>query len=230
MPGTDSSRRVRTLGRLACGVGLVLATVLVSQLLQEHVARTYSIPSGSMEPTLKQGDRIVAERLSGQFERGDIITFTDPADWTGTTLITTLVKRVIGTPGDEVACCTTSGQLMVNGSPLPEPYLHESLWSEASSAPFSVTVPAGHLWVMGDNRRHSVDSRGGSGADPEFLPISHVTGRVIGISWPGTRWRVFSPRNSQVSTGPRLARVCCRCRAAGLAHSVATACEPRGSS
>lgn len=101
-----------------------------------------------------------------------------------------LVKRVIGLPGDHVACCNSEGQLSVNGVPLDEPYITTQNPYQASSVEFSVTVPKKSLWVMGDNRDNSWDSRfnrkqPGRG----FVPLDDVTGRAMVISWPFNRWQ-----------------------------------------
>jgi signal peptidase I len=101
-----------------------------------------------------------------------------------------LVKRVIGLPGDHVRCCNDLGQMSVNGVPLREPYLRLPPGITAASAKaFSVTVPAGDLWVMGDNRNNSEDSRFHRDLPTRgFVPMRDVTGRAIAISWPARRW------------------------------------------
>lgn len=151
-------------------------------------------------------------------QRGDIVVFTDPGGWLkGSELAPTtpstgaaavfeqvlsvvgltapdsknhLIKRVIGLPGDRVACCNSIGQMTVNGVPLTEPYvLLPPGETKVSKDPFSVTVPKDSLWVMGDNRYNSRDSRYNQ-SDPGrgFVPYSAVVGRAILISWPANRW------------------------------------------
>ncbi|WP_277958973.1 MULTISPECIES: signal peptidase I [Frigoribacterium] len=151
-------------------------------------------------------------------KRGDVVVFTDPGGWLdGTAPISTttgnpvsdgfswfltlvglgaqdsndhLIKRVIGLPGDTVECCNDFGQMSVNGVPLDEPYVNLPTGETRVSADdFSVTVPADSLWVMGDNRYNSKDSRY-NGATPSkgFVPMSDVVGRAFVISWPTERW------------------------------------------
>ena len=150
--------------------------------------------------------------------RGDIIVFSDPGGWLGSVPPAPseagnpivggirwlsaeagvgsqpgglhLVKRVIGLPGDAVACCDASGRTTVNGEPISEPYLKLPPGvTRASESDFSVTVPDGSLWVEGDNRYNSADSRlhadtPGNG----FVPVASVVGRAFVISWPLSRW------------------------------------------
>ncbi|MFJ3382579.1 MULTISPECIES: signal peptidase I [unclassified Curtobacterium] len=151
-------------------------------------------------------------------KRGDVVVFKDPGGWlTGSEvpsvtptsqpakaidwLLTQvglgtgdsddhLIKRVIGLPGDKVACCNDLGQMTVNGVPLKEPYLKLPTGeTRASGTDFSVTVPKGTIWVMGDNRYDSKDSRyNGDTPSKGFVPLSDVTGRAFVISWPTSRW------------------------------------------
>jgi signal peptidase I len=113
-----------------------------------------------------------------------------------------LIKRVIGLPGDHVSCCNALGQMSVNGVPLDEPYIKlKPGETVASEVPFDVTVPEGSLWVMGDNRDNSADSRyhqdqpGGG-----FVPIKNVVGRALWITWPTDRW-TFLDNYSHVFAG-----------------------------
>jgi signal peptidase I len=100
-----------------------------------------------------------------------------------------LVKRVIGLPGDHVVCCTVDGKLTVNGKPIDEPYIEKSGHDAASGMEFDVKVPANSLWVMGDNRYNSADSRYNQEKPGHgFVPIDKVVGRAIVISWPLNRW------------------------------------------
>jgi len=151
-------------------------------------------------------------------KRGDVVVFKDPGGWLAgsdvpsvapTTqpakaidwLLTQvglgtgdsddhLIKRVIGLPGDKVSCCNDLGQMSVNGVPIKEPYLKLPLGeTRASGTDFSVTVPKGTIWVMGDNRFDSKDSRyNGDTPSKGFVPLSDVTGRAFVISWPTSRW------------------------------------------
>ncbi|WP_460978867.1 signal peptidase I, partial [Pseudactinotalea suaedae] len=164
-------------------------------------------PSVSMETTLDVGDRIVVNKLApGPFdvERGDIVVFLDPGGWlegepvpelspveTALTWVGLLpenagqhlVKRVIGVAGDHVVCCDDDGLITVNGVAIEEPYVIDG--AAPSERPFDVVVPADHLWVMGDNRPQSADSRfHEDSATGGFVPIRNVVGRVFVILWP----------------------------------------------
>jgi signal peptidase I len=101
-----------------------------------------------------------------------------------------LIKRVIGLPGDEVACCNAFGQLSVNGMPVDEPYLKlPDKVTKVSKDDFAVTVPENSLWVLGDNRYNSCDSRcNTSGPTEGFVPLDHVVGRAFLVSWPSQNW------------------------------------------
>ncbi len=217
---TETTPRPRTSARpwrlLRDILIIALVALLASFLIKTFVARSFYIPSGSMENTLQINDRIVVDELTPRFagiQRGDIVVFTDSAGWLGpetaarkrgtpfTGLLAFLglspddggehlVKRVIGLPGDRVRCCNALGQLSVNGKPVREPYLDLPPGQEAASLePFSVTVPKGRLWVMGDNRDNSADSRAhmslpGRGT----IPIRDVVGRAFVVTWPVSRW------------------------------------------
>ncbi|PZE73719.1 signal peptidase I [Curtobacterium sp. MCBD17_019] len=151
-------------------------------------------------------------------KRGDVVVFKDPGGWldgeqlpdltphtalgkAAEWLLTQvglgtadsddhLIKRVIGLPGDKVACCNDFGQLSVNGVPIKEPYITLPAGeTRASGTDFSITVPAHSLWVMGDNRYDSKDSRYNRQTPSHgFVPESDVVGRAFVISWPTSRW------------------------------------------
>jgi signal peptidase I len=173
---------------------LVVVVVLATSMVRTFVVAPFSIPSGSMEQTLHVGDRILVDRLSYRFHdvrRGDIVVFdgTDAfgrlGDGNGET---DYVKRVIGLPGDHVMSLGTGdhgdGVVLVNGTPLREGgYLYPG--EVGSKTPFDVEVPAGHLWLMGDHRADSLDSRAHT-ADPGggMVPIDKVLGRVMLVVWP----------------------------------------------
>ena len=201
---------------------IILVAVLVSFLVKSFVVRSFYIPSGSMENTLEINDRIVVNELVPRFfplKRGDVVVFKDPGGWLpqtttppenvlqrGTNSVLDfvglgasdsneyLVKRLIGLPGDHVSCCNALGQMSVNGVALNEPYVLLPAGAQSvSSIAFNVTVPAGHIWVMGDNRYDSADSRYHM-SDPGhgFVPISDVVGRAFVITWPANRWSWLS--------------------------------------
>jgi signal peptidase I len=187
----------------------VLALV-ITVVLRLFVAEAFYVPSESMYDTLTTNDRILAEKISylhRGVDRGDIIVFKDPGNWLNEeqkapgTLRQIgefvgilprsgeghLVKRVIGIGGDRVVCCDHSGRITVNNVALDE---QEYLLKDAkpSLQPFNVQVPPGELWVMGDNRAESADSRahmGGPGGG--FVPVANVVGRACCVIWPSDR-------------------------------------------
>lgn len=153
-------------------VTLVVA-LLGAFLLRAFVLQVFFIPTPSMVPTLLPGDRVAVEKLSyhfGPLERGDVVVFDAPA---GSTVEGHLVKRVVALPGETVQ--GVGGEVLVDGDPLEEPWL-----GEVDTSPFpSTEVPAGEVWVMGDNRDNSGDSR-------VFGPVSvsSVVGRAFVLIWP----------------------------------------------
>ena len=197
---------------------IVVVAILVSFLVKTFIVRSFYIPSASMENTLQINDRIIVNELEpGLFpiSHGDIVVFRDPGGWlppqpptrqsplaqavdSALTFVGLsasdsddhLVKRVIGLPGDRVACCNATGKVTVNGIPLDEPYILLQPGNvNAATLAFDVTVPKGELWVMGDNRYNSQDSsRNQSLPGHGFVPIDHVVGRAFVISWPSSRW------------------------------------------
>lgn len=221
--GSRTPARGRSAWRFLRDVLLILlAAILISFLIKTFLIRSFYIPSASMENTLVINDRIIVNELEPglmPIQRGDVIVFTDPGGWlppssvapeTGVAGVLDgalsvvgltapdsndhLIKRVIGLPGDRVACCNAFGQMTVNGVPLSEPYLLLPTGvTKVSSDDFSVTVPKNSLWVMGDNRYNSKDSRYNRGTPSNgFVPYADVVGRAVLISWPIDRWTLLN--------------------------------------
>lgn len=164
---------------------LLVLTVGIALLLQAFVVGSFHIPSGSMENTLQIDDRVFVNKLAGKPDRGDIVVFKG---WGGVDTI----KRVIGVGGDKVVCCDAKKRITVNGTPLEETsYLYPGDY--ASGRKFDVTVPTGKLWLMGDHRSASLDSRGhmqepGGG----FIAEDAVIGKAVVRYWPLSRGYLFS--------------------------------------
>lgn len=170
-------RRKRAIRDAAIFVG---ACVIISIILQTFIVRGFWVPSPSMVPTLSVQDRILADEITPRFtgyHPGDIIVFRDPDGWLSEDDGDFLVKRVIAVGGDTVRG-VEDGTIQVNGETLNEPWV-----DPAQQQPFAATVPDGELWVMGDNRGNSADSRV-HGAVPE----SDVVGRVFWVYWPLANW------------------------------------------
>jgi signal peptidase I len=197
---------------------VVLGAVIVSSLLRAFVGQMFIIPSESMENTLLRGDRVVVQKITG-FDRGDVVVFRDPGGWlsdpvaepgpfdrvlefVGLPTKSTpghLIKRVIGMPGDTVVCCDHQGRITVNGYSLDESgYLYvdfDDVQISPSDVRFRVVVPAGRIFVMGDHRDVSADSRchlsdlsaTGSKGEVAFVPLDNVVGPAFAIVAPFSR-------------------------------------------
>lgn len=212
---SPSARRIPWFVEL---VLVVVVALLVAAFVRAFVAQAFYIPSGSMEDTLQQDDWIVVSKLGryiGSPQRGDIVVFRDPGGWLPTVEASAgtvrralefvgvapdsaegdLVKRVIGVGGDTVSCCDAQGRLTVNEVAIDEPYLYPG--DEPGDAPpgcptaFEVTVPSGYLWVMGDHRSVSEDSRCQSG-HRRFVPEDNLQGRAVVVVWPLSRLGVLA--------------------------------------
>lgn len=159
---------------------IIVVAVGLATLFTRFVMQPYEIPSGSMEQTIEVGDRVFSEKVSYMFGdpvQGDIITFEDPADSERV-----LIKRVIATGGQTVDL--RDGVVYVNGTPLDEPYTQgKPSYDLNSGITYPYTVPEGYVWVMGDNRTNSADSRA-FGA----IPFESVTGHAVLRYWPLDRF------------------------------------------
>ena len=193
---------------------ILVSAIVLSLVIKTYLAQAFFIPTGSMEETLLVGDRVMVTKLApGPFDvhRGDIVVFKDPGGWLSEPIVEDdsglggfagsvltyiglrphdagehLIKRVIGVAGDRVECCDAQGRLMVNGVAVDEPYL--AAGAMPSEIDFDITVPEGSLWVMGDNRQDSEDSRyhqGNPGGGS--IPVSEVVGVAFVTLWPVDR-------------------------------------------
>ena len=189
---------------------LIVSALVLSILVKTFLVQFFYIPSGSMENTLQVNDRVGVNKLGalfGDIKRGEVVVFRDPASWLSTPYDDSkgiskvvkdalvfvgvlpdpakqyLIKRVIGVSGDRVVCCSTGGKLEVNGLEVDEPYIYAG--NKPSDSTFDVTVPKGFIWVMGDHRGASADSRFHTD-DPNkgMVPLNKVTGRALFVIWP----------------------------------------------
>ena len=190
---------------------IIVSALVVSIIVKTFFIHFFYIPSGSMENTLQVGDRIAVNKLGsyfGEAKRGEVVVFRDSAGWLGTPsesddskiiqtiksgLVTVgvlpdpakqyLIKRVIGVGGDTVTCCDKKGYLTVNGVSVSEPYIFTG--DKPSDTDFKVTVPKGFVWVMGDHRGASADSRFHTDdIHKGMVPLSSIVGRATVVVWP----------------------------------------------
>jgi signal peptidase I len=194
---------------------IVGSALVLSLLIKTFLVRSFFVPSGSMLETLQIDDRIIVNELVPNvipIERGDVVVFKDPGGWLGPVETKVqnpfeatadwflssfgltapdssqhLVKRVIGVGGDHVICCDADGKLTINGKAITEKYITKDV--KPSEKTFDVTVPKDSIWVMGDNRSNSEDSRfHGDLPSKGFVAKQFIVGRAVVISWPTSHW------------------------------------------
>ncbi|MGW1837333.1 signal peptidase I [Streptomyces sp. BBFR2] len=198
---------------------LIAVALAIALVLKTFLVQAFVIPSGSMEQTIRIGDRVLVDKLTPWFgwqpERGDVVVFKDPGGWlkgeqakkapdpagvkqfkevmTFIGLLPSadeqdLIKRVVAVGGDTVKCCDAQHRVTVNGTPLTEPYVHPG--NPPSETSFTVNVPTGRIFVMGDHRSNSADSR--FHLDEAYrgtVSVDNVVGRAVVIAWPFAHWR-----------------------------------------
>ena len=205
-PASAGSGFLRGLREIAI---VVVTALVISAVVRTFLLQAFWVPSGSMEETLIRGDRILVWKPGVEPSHGDVIVFKDPADWLADPVPVgglrgalgelaafvgilpsssgdDLVKRVIGVGGDTIECCSPSGQIIRNGEPLDEPYLYPG--EPTDQVTFRVEVPEGRLFVMGDHRGDSADSRFHLEQDDGTVPVENVVGTAEVIMWPISRW------------------------------------------
>ena len=192
---------------------VLITAIVLSVVVRTFFVQAFYVPSQSMENTLEPSDRILASKITTSLagvKRGEIVVFRDPGGWLPPSvpvdsnplrvalefvgIVPTnkgedLVKRVIGVSGDRVACCDPQGRIVLNGVPLDEPYIKPGVSTD--QVPFDITVPADSVFVMGDNRSESADSRYHLGVNNGAVPVDNVVGRVFLNVWPLDRLAVF---------------------------------------
>ncbi|MFE3829273.1 signal peptidase I [Streptomyces sp. NPDC059092] len=208
---------------------LITVALLIAVVLKTFLVQAFVIPSGSMEQTIRISDRVLVDKLTPWFgskpQRGDVVVFKDPGNWLqdeqpqpdnspvvvkqlkeGLSAIgllpsaddKDLIKRVVAVGGDTVKCCDVNGKVTVNGMPLTEQYLNPG--NAPSTIPFEVQVPAGRIFVMGDHRSNSADSR--FHLQEEYsgtVSEAGVVGRAVVIAWPLDHWSGLEQRSTFAS-------------------------------
>jgi signal peptidase I len=222
---------------------LLVIAFCLAVLIRTFLVQAFYIPSGSMENTLLVGDRVLVNKVVYDIrdpDRGEIVVFRGTPSWApevteplsqtfpaklGRTVGDLVgisrpgerdfIKRVIGLPGDKVACCDEQGRIMVNGQPIEEPYVTENSPLDAPANPgqctsrrfAEITVPPGEMFVMGDHRAVSQDAR-----CQGPVPIDNVIGRAFVIVWPSSRfaslrvpdvWRAYAAEHPVAAAAPR---------------------------
>ncbi|HET6212740.1 MAG TPA: signal peptidase I [Micromonosporaceae bacterium] len=194
---------------------LLGVAIVVAVLVRAFVLQTFYIPSESMENTLEINDRVLVNKLVYDFRdphRGEVVVFEAPRSWRSNPAEEDFIKRVIGVAGDHIKCCDADRKLIVNGQSLDEPYLYSDgngTSDVASEDDFEITVPQGRLWVMGDHRSHSGDSREQYRASHDVvastIPVDAVVGRAFVVFWPLGRagWLSVPDSFSRVPDPPK---------------------------
>ncbi|MFB0833090.1 signal peptidase I [Arthrobacter halodurans] len=213
-PSTERTKRRSPVGGWRFVVGALAAAAVLAIVLRATLVDFYYVGSGSMRPTLVEGDGLLVDRTAGdaaEIARGDVVVF----DGRGSLLPygeagaidpflralrlsgddTLFVKRVIAVGGDRLSCCDGGGSLVLNGTPLAEPYLAPG--APASAQDFAIEVPRGRLWLMGDHRVASEDSRSLLGAPGGgMIPVDRVVGTVERVVWPPERSGSLNPKGT----------------------------------
>jgi signal peptidase I len=191
-------------------ISVIGAALILSVLVRTFLIQAFYVPSASMEDTLQRNDRIVVSKINTKFSgvnRSDVVVFHDPGNWLGegfpnpydtpvgrvlqfvgivpSNSGNDLVKRVVGVGGDTIECCDVNGSILVNGKPSTETYIKSG--SRTDQVKFKVLVPQNHVFVMGDNRSNSEDSRFHLDLKNGMVPLSDVVGRVTLRIWPLSR-------------------------------------------
>ncbi|MDR2538516.1 MAG: signal peptidase I [Bifidobacteriaceae bacterium] len=204
----------------------LFAAAVIAVVVNLYVLEPFWIPSGSMRATLEVDDKIWVEKIGVKLNgvhKGDVVVFKDPGDWMGPAISKEesqtaagllgwlgfensdnteyLVKRVIGTEFDRVKCAGPGFPIEVNGVAVDEPYIFEG--QTPSEVPFDVEVPKGMIWVMGDNRGNSKDSRFHADAEYKgFVPVDDVVGDVVFRFAPWDRFGLFPDYHSSFAQVP----------------------------
>lgn len=192
---------------------VVVTAIVLSVVVRAFFVQAFYVPSQSMENTLLPSDRILASKITTSLtgvHRGEIVVFSDPGGWLPTPVSTAtsptrkalefigllpsgegddLVKRVIGVAGDHVRCCSPDGRIVLNDVPLDEPYIKPGVRTDQIQ--FDIVVPPNDIFVMGDNRAESADSRYHLRDNNGGVPVDNVVGRVFVTVWPVGRWATF---------------------------------------